>query len=86
MKINPEIANVVNVITKDKETQKKTEDERKLSKVSDIVSVENKQASRSRVENVEQAKQLLGDVTKRLGNNSSELYNINSSRVSKLFS
>jgi response regulator RpfG family c-di-GMP phosphodiesterase len=86
MKITPEIANVINVVTKDKETQKKNEDERTLSKVADIVSVENKQASRSRVENVEEAKQLLADVTKQLESTAVGLYNINSSRVSRIIS
>jgi hypothetical protein len=88
MKINPEIANVINVVSKDKEAkgQKKTEDETKLSGMADIVTVENKQASRSKVENVEQAKQLIEDVTKRLRDNSSGLYHLNSSRVSKLIS
>jgi hypothetical protein len=88
MKINPEIANVINVVSKDKETkgQKKVADERKPGGMADIVTVENKQASRSKVENVEQAKQLLDDVTKRLQDSSSGLYNLNSSRVSKLIS
>jgi hydroxylamine reductase (hybrid-cluster protein) len=88
MKVNPEIANVINVVSKDKEArdQKKIEDERKLGGMADVVTVENKQASRSKVENVEQAKQVLDDVTKRLGESSAGLYHLNSSRVSKLIS
>jgi len=88
MKIGPEIANVINVVSKDKETkgQKKVEDERKPDGMTDVVTVENRHASRSQVENVEQAKQLLDNVTKQLKETSSGLHQLDSSRVSKLIS
>lgn len=88
MKVNPELGNVINVITKEKEAQyqKKTQDARSQSRIADIVSVENKQASHSRVENVEDAKEILSHVTKDMENSSSGLYNLNYQRISRIIS
>ena len=88
MKISGEIANVINIIKKD-EQQKKSEAEKNIDAgyVEDIVTVENRQASANRVENVEQARDLLNDVTKNLEDYSSAgLYNINSERLAGLIS
>jgi hypothetical protein len=48
--------------------------------------VENKQASRPRVENVEEAKEILTQVTDNMENVSSELYSLNQQRIAKLIS
>jgi hypothetical protein len=88
MKVNPELGNVINLITKEKdpEYKKKTQDVRSQDRIADIVSVENKQASASRVENVEEAKRILSSVTKGIENVSSGLYSLNYQRVSKVIS
>ena len=88
MKVNPELGNVINIITKEKDSQykKKTQDVRSQDRIADIVSVENKQASGSRVENVEEAKKILSYVTKNIENVSSGLYSLNYQRVSKVIS
>jgi hypothetical protein len=87
MKINPEISSVINLIKKDgdyyKKTEDKTEDQRK---VADIVSVENSAASGSQVENVEQARALLTDVMNGMGKSSSSVHNLNQYRISQLIS
>jgi len=88
MKVNPEIGSVVNIVNKDKDTQnqKKTKDASSQDQIADVVSVENKQASRSRVENVDEAKQILSNVTKDMGKSSSGLYNLDYQSVSKVIS
>jgi ArsR family metal-binding transcriptional regulator len=88
MKVNPELGNVINIITKEKDSEynKKTQDVRSQDRIADIVSVENKQASGSRVENVEEAKKILSSVTKGIENVSSGLYSLNYQRVSKVIS
>jgi hypothetical protein len=88
MKIYPEIANVINILTKDKDDQyqKKLQDEQYHDSVADIVSVENKQASRPRVENVEEAKAILTQVTENMENVSLDLYTLNLQRISNLIS
>jgi hypothetical protein len=88
MKVNPELGNVINIITKEKDSEykKKTQDVRSQDRIEDIVSVENKQASASRVENVEEAKKILSYVTKDIENASSRLYNLDYQRVSKVIS
>jgi ArsR family metal-binding transcriptional regulator len=88
MKVNPELGNVINIITKEKDSEykKKTQDVRSQDRIADIVSVENKQASGSRVENVEEAKRILSSVTKGIENVSSGLYSLNYQRVSKVIS
>jgi ArsR family metal-binding transcriptional regulator len=88
MKVNPELGNVINVVTKEKDSdyKKKTQDVRSQGRIADIVSVENQQASGSRVENVEEAKKILSNVTKGFENASSGLYSLNYQRVSKVIS
>jgi hypothetical protein len=86
MKVNPEMGNVINIITKEKDSEfkKRTQDVRSQDRIEDIVSVENKQASASRVENVEEAKKILSYVTKGIENVSSGLYSLDYQRVSKV--
>lgn len=84
MKINPEMPSVINLVRKDADcnkSEKKVEDQRK---VTDIVSVENNAASRSYVENVEQARSLLSDVMNGLEDSSTSLHNLNQYRITQL--
>ena len=86
MKVNPELGNVINVITKEKDEQytRKTQDAQSRERIEDIVTVENKQASRSRVETVEEAKKILSYVTRDMESVSSGLYNLNEYRISQI--
>jgi hypothetical protein len=86
MKVNPELGNVINIINQEKDAQskRKTQDVRSQDQIADIVSVENKQASGSRVESVDEAKKILSQVTQGIEKVSSELYNLNYQRVSKV--
>jgi hypothetical protein len=88
MKVSPELGNVINVITKGKEDQttRKALDAQSRENIEDIISVENKQASRSRVENVEEAKEILSYVTRDMESVSSRLYNLNEQRISRIIS
>lgn len=86
MKVSPEMGSVINVIKKGKEEQyqKKVQDDLAQERIEDIVTVENRQASRSRVESVEEAREILSAVTKDMENVSSSLYKLNFQRVSKI--
>jgi len=87
MKINPELGNIINLVKKDESCQKKTQEKSETKdQVADIISVENKQASGSRLDTVEQAKDLLTNVTKEIENYSVGLYNVNNQRISSLIS
>ncbi len=86
MKVNPELGNVINIISREKDAQyqKRSQDLRSQDQIEDIVSVENKQASRSRVENVEEAKEILSYVTKGMEKVSSGLHSLDYQRVAKI--
>ncbi len=87
MKINSEISNVINLVKKEEDYQKKTrEKEESQDRVTDIVSVENRAASRSDVENVEEARVLLSDVMKGMEKSTSSPHNLNQYRISQLIS
>lgn len=88
MKVNPEMGNVINVISKgtDERYTKTSLQAKARESVEDIVSVENKQASRSRLETVEEAKKILSYVTGNMEGVSSRLYNLNEQRISRIIS
>jgi hypothetical protein len=87
MKISSEMPSVINLVKKDEEYQKKTKGAGEAkSTVSDVVSVENKAASRSQVENVDEARVLLSDVMKDMGKTSASVHNLNQYRISQLIS
>jgi hypothetical protein len=87
MKINTEMPSVINLVKKDEEYQKKARDnDEGKSTVTDVVSVENKAASRSQVENVDEARVLLSDVMKRMDSTSSSVHNLDNFRISQLIS
>ena len=86
MKINPEISSVINMVKKENGYQKRTQETGEQQKVEDIVSVENAVASRSHVENVEEARALLSDVMKDMENTSTGVHELNQYRISKLMS
>ena len=67
MKISSEMPSVLNLVKKDEEYRNRASDKGDgRSAVTDVVSVENKAASRSRVESVEEARALLTDVMKEM--------------------
>ena len=84
MKINPEISSVINMVKKENGYQERTRETGEQQKVEDIVSVENAVASRSHVENVEEARALLSDVMKDMENTSTGVHELNQYRISKL--
>ncbi len=87
MKINPEISNVVNLVKKDGDHQKRAQEKVEgQSRMEDIVSVENRAASRSEAENVEEARELLTDVMRKMENSSADVHNLNQYRISQLIS
>lgn len=87
MKINPEISSVINMVKKENGYQKNTQETPgQQQKVEDIVSVENTVASRSHVENVEEARALLSDVMNDIENNSEGVHELNQYRISRLIS
>ncbi|HPW68169.1 MAG TPA: hypothetical protein PLA82_01785 [Deltaproteobacteria bacterium] len=87
MKINPEISNVINLVKKDADHQKKTQEKvESQSRMEDIISVENRAASRSKAESVEEARELLADVMRRMENLSADVHNLNQHRISQLIS
>ena len=87
MKINPEISNVINLVKKDADHQKKTQEKvESQSRMEDIISVENRAASRSKAESVEEARELLADVMRRMENSSADVHNLNQHRISQLIS
>lgn len=87
MKINPELAHTMNVVNKEEEevTPRKTTQSHDLEpNIVDIISVENRQAAKSQVDTVEEAKDLLLRVTKNLEDVSPDLYSLNQHRISQL--
>jgi len=87
MKISSEMSGIINLVRKDADYHKKTEDKAEgQRKVADIVTVENKAASRSHVENVEQARALLSEVMNGIGGSSPSLHSLNQYRIAQLIS
>jgi len=87
MKINSEMSSVINLVKKDEEYQKRTSDSSESgSAVTDVVSIENKAASRSPVASVDEARVLLSDVMKGMAKASSSVHNLNQDRISQLIS
>jgi Spy/CpxP family protein refolding chaperone len=87
MKINPELSSVINMVKKENGYQKKTQETgEQKQKVEDMVSVQNAVASRSQVENVEEARALLSDVMKDMDNTSTGVHELNQYRISRLIS
>ncbi len=86
MKVSPELGSVINIIKKEKDEQyqRKVQDDLAQERIEDIVSVENRQASRSRVESVDEARAILSSVTRDMESVSSDLYKMNFQRVSKI--
>lgn len=85
MKISSEMSSVLNLVKKDEGYRERVrENDEGRSAVTDVVSVENKAASRSRVESVEEARALLSEVMREMGKASSSVHNLNQSRISQL--
>jgi len=87
MKINPELSSVINMVKKENGYQKRTQETgEQKQKVEDMVSVQNTVASRSQVENVEEARALLSDVVKDMNDTSTDVHELNQYRISRLIS
>ena len=87
MKINPELSSVINMVKKENGYQKRTQEAgEQKQKVEDMVSVQNTVASRSQVENVEEARALLSDVMEDMNNTSTDVHELNQYRISRLIS
>ncbi|HOO36802.1 MAG TPA: hypothetical protein PLU81_01875 [Deltaproteobacteria bacterium] len=87
MKINPELSSVINMVKKENGYQKRTQETgEQKQKVEDMVSVQNTVASRSQVENVEEARALLSDVMKDMNDTSTDVHELNQYRISRLIS
>lgn len=85
MKINPEMSSAVNVVKQNsRQTRKAEADETAQQRIVDTISLENKQASNSRLQNVEEAKEMLAQVVDRMPGNTSRLYTLNLQRVMNL--
>ncbi|MEA2102049.1 MAG: hypothetical protein U9P80_05690 [Thermodesulfobacteriota bacterium] len=84
MKINPEINNIIKIVKNDQAQDRKAEKTTDHGQKADIVTLENRQASVSQLENVDQAKELLSDVIKDMGKAPDNLYNLNFQRMMNL--
>lgn len=87
MKVNSEISNVLSLVKKDADHQKRAQEKvESQSRMEDIVSVENRAASRSEAESVEEARELLTDVMRRMESSSADVHHLNQYRISQLIS
>ena len=84
MEINSEMPSVINLVKKEEEYQKRAKEQEGRNSVTDVVSVENKAASRSAVKSLEEAEFLLSDVMKRMEKASSSVHTLNQSRIFQL--
>lgn len=86
MKINPEMANLVNVVRKESGQNRKPSATGDEKKIADIITVENQRAAATEVDTMEQAKSLIAEVNRDLGDNPDDVYALNSRRVMSLLS
>jgi hypothetical protein len=87
MKINPEMSSVINLVKKENDFQKKAGDGVDArSRMEDVISVENRAASRPGTQNVEEARALLSQVMKEMESASPSVHNLNQYRISQLIS
>lgn len=85
MKITGEIANVVNIVRKNDPQQRRAENSAEAkSQAYDSVAVENKQAAGATVENLDEVRDLVQNVTSGLTENPAKLHNLNSDRLASL--
>lgn len=84
MKIN-DMGNVINVVKQNARSEKKAElTSDQKQRIVDTITLENKQASTSQVQNVEDAKEMLTQVVQDMEGHTSNLHNINIQRVINL--
>ena len=85
MKINPEAGTLINVLKQGDKPEKKTvEANGQKQKIADSISLENRQASNIKVQNVEEAKEILTQVVGSMNGQVSGLHNLNLQRVMNL--
>lgn len=85
MKINPEVGTLINIVKQGDKFEKKSVDANAQRKtIADFISLENRQASSTKVENVEDAKEMLSQVVDKMPSQSTNLYTLNLQRVMSL--
>lgn len=84
MKVNPEVGNVINIIRKESGEQapKRAQEAQKRTGIEDVVSLENRQASKPTLENVDEARSLLSQVIEDLESAPKDLYSLDARRIS----
>lgn len=84
MKINPEASTIINIVKQDSPQAKKAESSEQKQRIADTITLENKQASTSQVQNVEDAKNMLTQVVSGIQGRTSDLHTMNLDRVINL--
>lgn len=84
MKITGEIANVINIVKKNDAQTRRTEAGDARAGAYDSVAVENKQAAGVSVANLDEARNLVQNITSGLNSNPAELHKLNSQRLTNL--
>lgn len=85
MKINPEAGTLINVLKQGEKPEKKTIDANvQKQKIADSISLENRQASNNKVQNVEDAKEILTQVVGNMPSQVTGLHTLNLQRVINL--
>jgi len=85
MKINPEAGTLINVLKQgDKPEKKAVEANVQKQKIADSITLENRQASNNKVQNVEDAKEILTQVVGNMHSQVSGLHTLNLQRVMNL--
>lgn len=85
MKINPEAGTLINVVKNGEKPERKTvEANVQKQRIADSITLENRQASNNRVQNVEEAKEILTQVVDSMPGQVSGLHNLNLQRVMNL--
>jgi len=85
MKINPEAGTLINILKQGEKPEKKTvEAAVQRQKIEDSITLENRQASKNKVQTVEEAKELLTQVVGGINGQVSGLHNLNLDRVMSL--
>lgn len=84
MKVNPEASTVINIVKQSSPQPRKAESSDQKQRIADTITLENKQASTSRVQNVEEAKNMLNQVVNDIQSSVSNLHSMNLERVINL--
>ncbi|MFY9399413.1 MAG: hypothetical protein WAR22_13720 [Desulfomonilia bacterium] len=87
MKVNPEISSVINLVKREVGFQERAGEKVEAhSRMEDVISVENRAASRPGAQNVEEAGELLSQVMNNIESAAPSVHNLDQYRISQLFS